>query len=421
MTEHKPNGTLQDAPLPIPLTDGEQKRAARVASRMYAELGRLVEELPVPIRRASPMSRRLNVVRNTCQRVVATLGDTEPSLETLTKLPGIKGLELLIEAMHRYGLTRSNLEAAATAIKEFSALIDDLAGSHTRLIARLAAGSADLDNDGLGGLQSRIDLVTAATRITGRHTRFNPTAYAFRADEKNPEVLHRAMMQAMIGTTVVPGGMPCMLESGLTTESMHATREGFRELNHEPAIGSNISALLQSFTSRPMPTITTQPVGDRITRIIDPTSLSGPVTFDVASANRSVHHMHDPETGKPTLNEVWTLVNAPTKHMVLDIFLHRDLRERFKTSADALFWRPGLDHPAQTRWMYTVPVQPTITDLGPGLGKVACEDYARMPELAEAFFDLLGWDPDEFHGVRLDVEYPVWRAGYCLRFDEQTR
>lgn len=366
------------------------------------------------------MSRRLNVVRNTCQRVVATLAEPEPSLETLCKLPGIKGLELLIEAMHGYGLPQAHLETASTAIKEFSALIDDLAGSHTKLIARLAAGSTDTDNDGLGGLQSRIDLVAAATRITGRHTRYNPNVYAFRADEQNPEILHRALAQAMIGTTVVPGGMPCMLESGLTTESMHAAKQGFQELNREPAVGSSISALMQDFTSRPLPTITTQPVGDRISRIIDPTSLPGPVVFDVASANRSVHHMHDPETGKPILNEVWTLVNAPTKRLVLDIFLHRDLHAKFAASADALVWRPTLDHPAETRWMYTVPVQPSITDLGTGLSRVANEDYGRQPELAEAFFDLLGWDPSEFHGIRLDVEYPVWRAGYCVRFEERS-
>ncbi|MFT5423934.1 MAG: hypothetical protein ACI89L_001726 [Phycisphaerales bacterium] len=419
MPLQQPNNSLQEAPLPIPLSDSEQKRAVRVASRMHAELGRLVGELPEPIRRASPMSRRLKVVRNTCQRVVATLSDTEPSLETLTKLPGIKGLELLIEAMYRYGLTRSHLESTTTAVREFGALIGDLAGSHTKLIARLAAGSADTDNDGIGGLQSRIELVAAATRITGRHTRFNPTLYAFRADENDPKILHRAMVQAMIGTTVVPGGMPAMLESGLTTESMHATKEGFQELNHEPAIGSSVSALLQDFTSRPLPTVTTQPVGDRISRIIDPTSLSGPVTFDVASANRTVHHTHDPKTGKPTLSEVWTLINAPTKRMVLDIFLHRDLHDRLTTSADALVWRPDLDHPAQSRWMYTVPVQPTITDLGRGLGRVACEHYDRMPELAESFFDLLGWDANDFYGLRLDVEYPVWRAGYCVRFEER--
>jgi hypothetical protein len=44
----------------------------------------------------------------------------------------------------------------------------------------------------------------------------------------------------------------------------------------------------------------------------------------------------------------------------------------------------------------------------PGLASDAASDGA--PEAA-------GADPDDFVGVRCEVEFPIWRAGYCVTFD----
>jgi len=31
--------------------------------------------------------------------------------------------------------------------------------------------------------------------------------------------------------------------------------------------------------------------------------------------------------------------------------------------------------------------------------------------------DRLGWAASEFVGYRCEVEFPIWRAGYCMLFD----
>ncbi|MEZ6318902.1 MAG: hypothetical protein R3B49_09145 [Phycisphaerales bacterium] len=400
------------------LSAEERARGERVAARIYGDLARLVAALPEPAQGASGMARHLDIVRNTCQRVVAALQDAEPTLDTLVKLPGVKGLDQFLEALAEHGADKGDLSLAETAVRQFEALIDELAGSHAKLAARIQAVGGSDPESSLASERARAALYEAAVGVTGRSTETQISLYAFRAGADDPGTLHRALAHAMIGATVTPGGMPATLASGNTLAWIDdADARSSRLLDESAARGRTPQALLKPFTSHPLPTVTSRGTPGNLVQVIDPAQLDGPTTFDVATADRSTHPFTDPNTGKPALDEVWCLVNAPTRHLIFDVYLHADIERRFRPAADAVLWNPGLSVPGGDRWIASLPAQPRVELLGQGLSRAATRAYPRHAELTRFFFDQLGWGAGEFVGFRVEVRYPIWRVGYCLRLE----
>jgi len=150
--------------------------------------------------------------------------------------------------------------------------------------------------------------------------------------------------------------------------------------------------------------------------VIDPETLDSEIEIDIALGERSLHPMVD-EHGEPTLNEVWTLVNAPTRQLLFDVYLEERLERQYRPSVDAQMWYPNLSSPGDDRWITRFPSQPRLQLLGRGLSQAASPANARHAELTAFFFDRLGLDPDRFVGFRCEVAYPIWRAGYRMAFE----
>ena len=399
-----------------PLTPDEQRRAERVAARLHSDLGRIVALFPAHAAGGSAMARYLDIVRNTCQRVITALADSDPSVQTLAKLPGVKGLEQFLEAARARGIDGATIDVAESAVREFEAFIEESGRSHSGLIARIeapmtAGAAAPEDSE-----QARAELVAAAARVTGRFVNATVSTYIFAPDRDDPSRLHRVLATALIGNTVTPSAMPVVLTSGQTREWVDQRDASTTFLDESPVRGSTPQAILEPFTTRPLPTVTTRGEPGNLVHVIDPRGLDDHTMFDVVTALRSVHPIRDPESGAPTLNEVWTLVNAPTRRLVQDVFLHADLERDYRPSVDALMWYPNLSVPGGDKWVARFPSQPRLEMLGPGLERIGTPAYPRRAELARYLFDRVGWDAEAFVGYRCEVAYPIWRAGYCMTF-----
>jgi hypothetical protein len=75
------------------------------------------------------------------------------------------------------------------------------------------------------------------------------------------------------------------------------------------------------------------------------------------------------------------------------------------------------------RWFDRIAHRPAVEYLSPGLEGVDTNWYPRMRELSRTLFEAggeSGWDPAEFVGFRIAVEYPVWNAEYLLSLDFST-
>lgn len=401
-----------------PLSPEEWAEAERVAARLHGELRRLIAGLPEHARHASGMSRHLDVLRATCQRVVQAVQDVPASPLLLAKLPGVEGLRQFLEGFTRVGADEIDTEAVQSAIEGFERLITATGGSQTKLIDRLNAGTAARSGEHAapGAPMDREALFHAAAAVTGRRCDTSLSIYAFRISPENPVNLERALAKGLIGSVVTPGGLPMVLGSGDTLKGDEEVRR-LRLLKGEGVQGRTPEAILKPFSTDPLPMVTSRGKRGTLFQVIDPNSGLSGEAFDVVTAVRGTHPVIDPQTNLPSLDAVWSLVNCPTAKLVLDVYLHADMERSYRPSLEALLWQPDLNIPEEQRWIMRVPSQPRLQLLGRGAANSATECYLRHTELTQYFFDHIGWDPEEFVGFRCEVIYPVWRAGYCMAFE----
>ncbi|GAB4385545.1 MAG: hypothetical protein Kow0022_11820 [Phycisphaerales bacterium] len=404
-------------PIAHPLTADESAQAQRVAARLHADLTRLVAQLPAAAQTGSGMSKHLDVVRNTTQRVVQALRDDAPGLQTLAKLPGTRGLEQLLDAMQKAGLDPGDIELAQVAVRQFEQLIKQLAGSHTKLISRINARGGTEITSPLASVEARKTLAEAAAGVTGRSAHASLSLHIFRRSNSNPDVLQRAIASGLLQATILPGGMPVVIRVGDDVEWDDASKRGLKLLDDSNPHGRTPEALLRDFTTHPLPTVSSRGTADSLVQVIDPAQLDGPQTLDVITAARSDHPFCDPRTGRMAIDEIWSLVNFPCRRLLFDVYLHREIERMVRPRIEAELWNPNLSSPAGQRWCTRLPTQPRLELLGEGIDRAHTSTYARHPELTRTLFDRVGWDPREFVGFRCEVEYPVWRAGYCMVFD----
>lgn len=425
---------------PRPLNAAEWAEAQRVWDRLRTELGQLVLALPEHARHASGMSRQLDVLRVTCQRVVSALASDPGSPNALAKLPGPEGLRQFVGAFKATDATKAQIESALAAVSALERLITISGGSQTKLNERLGASQQSSNAVTAGGSQSqarsetgvqfgalaspaqRQALHEAAAAVTGRACETALSIYAFRPHPESPLTLERALCKGILGAVVAPGGLPLILGSGdtLKTET-EALKQGMGPQKH----GRTAEMILSDFTTNPLPTVTSRLGEGSLYQVIDPAAFTGaqggsgievkPV--DVVTALRACHLMYEPATGMPTLDSVWSLINCPSAKLIFDVYLHAEMERLYRPSIDALLWSPDLSAPVKDRWTTRLPSQPRLQLLGRGLTHAASELYPRHAELSAVYFEQIGWNPDDFVGFRCEVRYPVWRAGYCMGFE----
>ncbi len=402
-----------------PLLADEWAEAQRVAERLHADFGHLIVTLPEHARHASGLSRHLGVLRVTCQRLVQALADPISPL-MLSRLPGIDGLRQVLDGMKRAGCDDADIETAQSAVEAFAQLIQSLAGSQTRLTERLnisTSGSATANGQAPGDEASREQVYRAASTLTGRSCELTMSLYAFRVAPDDPATLERALTKGLIGSVVTPGGLPMILSSGDTVRSDEEIRR-LRALNQEGELrGRTPEAILKPFTSDPLPMVTSRSRKGKLYQVIDPAKVGPERPVDVVTALKARHPLMDAQTGRSTLDAVWSIVNCPSAKLIFDVYLHQDMERWFRPSIDALLWVPDLNIDEDDKWIMRVPSGPKMQLLGRGLGGAASPLWSRHAELSAYFFDYLGWNSEEFVGFRCEVQYPVWRAGYCMAME----
>lgn len=404
-----------------PLTSEQAARADHLARRLHGVLAALVETLPDHARGASGMSRHLSVVRNTCQRVVSALADP-PAIETLTTLPGVRGIEQFLEGFEKIDGDAATIASAATAVRQFDDFLTEIGGSQSKLAERIERSSVIERDDpthapNRAAAKAREALCAAAAQVVGRQCDVKVSLYIFR-DHPTDSRLERVLAQGEIGQLVGAEPMPFAFRAGDTRhKEKHAEGKIFASLDKTPAHGSTPNAILNEFCSDPLPLVTSRDSEGHVVQMVDASALPDGHPTDVIIANRSVHPGRMPDTGKSSFDEVWTLMFYPARHLIFDVYLHRDMERRFRPTIDSQLWSPNLDtHPAD-RWVTRFPHGPRLQLIGRSFNDARSDAYPRHVDLTRHLFDRVGWDHSEYVGFRCEVEFPIWRGGYCIRFE----
>lgn len=408
-----------------PLTSEELAWADRVSRRLYSEIAALISNLPPDVRNASGLARHLGIDRTTCQRAVFVVSRPYPGPELLTRLPGIKALQSLVAAARS---ARPPADEALTgsldaAIEQFRELIASLGGSQSRLARRLdqavgrgAAAPAPSREPG-DRQRARMRLFEVAAELTGRYSQCWVAVYVYRPVPGDPKMLELTVAHGLVGHVARPDAVPLTFHNFTTRmEEGDTPPPGrFVSLSNEPVKGRTPESVLPEFTSDPPPVVSSKQPNEYLVQSIDESAATIGRPVDLMLAMRT--KLPNPALEQPPLEEAWALINFPARHMLFDIYLHRDLARSCIPSLDLHLWRPDFAQNKGDRWQTRFADSPTLQLLGPGIRSTPTPEYPRLGELTRHLFGRAELNAGEFVGFRCDVAYPLWRTGYCVSFD----
>lgn len=220
------------------------------------------------------------------------------------------------------------------------------------------------------------------------------------------------MVRGVIGHEFRPSAIPLVLWSTMDPDTPDAPRAALPL----SATVEAPNAVLREFCSRPLPRVTTHVADQRVGYVVDlPPDATGPT--DIVLADNPRGPDPHPKQRTPAIMELWALVTLPARAMVFDVYLHRDLVQTGTPSLEMHLWNLDAGQQGPTRWTTRLLGGPRLIALGPPRSAPVSAAYSRQGELTLSAFARHGWNPDEFVGYRCEVQYPLWRGGYCIVFD----
>lgn len=411
----------------------DQSRADRVARRLHAEITAFLLTLPRDARNASGLARHLGIDRTTCQRAVFAVARPYAGIELLGRLPGVRALQQLADAAisAQPPIDEATVAGLTAAIDQFRELIQAMGGSQSSLVRRLDGGAGD----SVGTVEvlsahrptdavhrsARVKLFEAAAELTGRSSACWVAVYVYRpipGERGNAAgALELVRAHGLVGHVARADAVPLTLHNFTTKSEDGSTPPpgSFTSLGPEASKGRTLDSILPEFTSDPPPVVRSRQPHEFLVQSIDERTATIGHPVDLMLATRT--SMPHPATQAPPIEEAWALVNFPCRHLLFDVYLHRDLARSCIPSLDLHLWRPDFAQQIGDRWQTRFADSPTLQLLGPGIRSGSTPAYPRMGELSRFLFQRVGLEADEFVGFRCEVEYPVWRAGYCISFD----
>ncbi len=122
-------------------------------------------------------------------------------------------------------------------------------------------------------------------------------------------------------------------------------------------------------------------------------------------------------TPEDQIGEVGMVIAMPCESIVIDLLYHRDLD--FVSQATSILFSEVIPHGQRTPGVEdskVLPIHPRLVALAGSPPAVATPLVPRYSEMVQRVFDRTGWNPSEFAGVRVEMEYPPLHSQLMIRF-----
>ena len=413
-----------EVPAPAPMLSAEEHaEAERVARRLHEELRVAIELLPESQRGASVMARTLGIDRATCQRIVGVASRAQIGPDSLVQLPGIQGLRQFLRAMGSRRGAKAHAEqlaAAGAAVDRFEELIEHLGGSQRRLRLRLGfAGESAGARSLVGGADdpvAREALFRAAAAVTGRWSETTLETRIVRPVPGHPLRTEGVRLRGLLGHMARHDAVPLEMGENAPLRAAAPPGPAFATLDARPASGHTPGSLLHEFCTTPLPRVISRSSGNRVVHVIDTAESPDGRADDIVMAHRAAQPDRHPATLRPPIGEMMFLITFPTRRLIFDVYLHRDIARRCIPSVEVHLTQDAKG-PGMARWSTQFPGGPRLEVLSGGPAGAGHPASPRQADMIGHALSQLGWNPADFVGYRCEAMHPIWRAGYCMLFD----
>lgn len=395
--------------------------AELVGRRLAEELRAIFEAAGWPARSARSVARLLGVDVNLCQRATVTARCADAPIEALRRCPGVTGLNQLRAAFTRKKFDRQLIDAFSAATTQFKDLIQEAGGSLEQLRETLAeAGAAPAPPNPVDLVRERRQAYGAMAACTGNRMDTHAVAVFMRPGKNN--LLEGFSINAYIGWQSSSGGMPLLLSLfGDATESTPEPERG--ERNALPIR----SQVLESYSTQPPPVLTPHRAAGGVTmQILDParqpdamgTGAMRPA--DVCILNPLIG-VSDPRSLDDRLHTNFVRCRYPTRELILDVFLAKELADSCKAAASVVWAGKWLTDGHSAPWHDRLPghtplsVSESIPSTNPS------EHFASYATMLRDMVDQVGWRDEQLVTYRAVIRYPLWGAAHILTLDFSDR
>jgi hypothetical protein len=432
----RPGGRAGGRTPPEPLAPGEVDSLRQVLRRLSGELRAALQHVPEHREGASALSRSLNVDRATAHRALSLAAKRTPESAAVLDAPGPDAMRLLLRALAR----RDQIDLASldSAVTQYRRVVQELGGgSKSRLARRLAVTAPGESEDRSGrsgrGAARRSDngsvrarrenelreqLFGIVSELLGKQTQTRVDLMICRVSPENPRLMDYAQVRGLIGHRAWPHAQPVSVELlGTVTPGPASDDSGVLTLDGKTVTDPLASTTLADFSTQPLPVVVSRGLGHRVRNVIDPNYTAKGNSVDVVVGYQRLRAGQHPAYDDVPALEVGAMIREPTRALVLDVWLHRDMIAGAVPSLETYVWSPTLRATLADHWLDRLPSSPLLQVLGRGGGRAATPAYARHAELTAEAFAKLGWNHDEFVGYRAEVEYPMWGGAYFAVFD----
>lgn len=408
---------LRRAQLPrIPLTDREGDTVARMAQRLDAELTATLTKLGPGARSPRALSRMLAADFKLCQRLLRALkeGGGQPAM-MLVNLPGPEGLRAVVNRMVQVvGGQQTNLPVQH-AVDQFEQICFEIGGSHAGLGRRLtlpgALGQASTAASQEQSLASRRGIIKHAAEFLGHFVDIQIVLVMIRPIPDDPMHTELVTVTGLIGFESALQAVPLMSHQSLSKDEVEEVAHAVRIRPLGESFGAP-SGLIREFTSPNVPISSFEGSDGQCRHVVDVTP--GRAT-DIVLASHS-----SPDINQRLARGYWTQtvgIRRPTKRLVLDVYLHEQLRSASPPSVATVLWHPGVSNDPKRIASERLPTHPRLELLGTPPARSASAPWRSLPSLTERMFELVNWPMDQFSGYRCDEIAPVWGGLYMMSID----
>lgn len=391
---------------------GFEEHLTTAFQRVRRSIGSVLDAAALDAAEPQEMARRLGVNRNLTWKVSKVLGGND-LYQSLQHLPGAEGIEILLKAARKAGVTEGLLEGVREAQRDFDKVVEVHTGDRATL---------DLILDSMGGAgsgerleHSRKLAFRGNSGVWGLQARVRCTTSFIAPNRENPDLLDLGLVGGLVDVRRLRANIrwPLFRPSFYNddgTPVVNAPGERALDPAYEDSPGPK---LLGAFCSPNMPEVQASKtrrgwvyelVGGPIGNTGSFTCFFGTLARGVASRWR---------TERDTYAELGSQATMPTETMQFDLIAHRDLDFLMNPKLHYIGHLHG-NEPGDIE-THTIPVHERPAELSGVPPVVGTSLIPRYDEMVAYTMERAGWDIREFRAIRLTIKYPPMHSSAVLR------
>lgn len=385
-------------------------RVSVLGERLASSLGAVLEAIPDKPAGPQRLANALGLDKVFASRLLKALRNREP-LTVVHQLPGPDPLRRFLIATKKIGVPAATISPASDAVNAFEGLIRDEAGDRSALGAILSAWLPEVRSELV--LRARQAAYRAMGQIMGSQAQFaHSTVLLHPADDNKLDVVW------MIGMTGLERLRPGAVVHFDTQRQV--PEEGKRKPTD--LMGNEISGPSlgpESFCAGTPAPIEIHKAGEVVHYVLGDTGFGPRSAVDVLFCE--VNHAEMPSTvpaGSGRRSWFYADVRTPVKRLSFDIFVHRDVYPNSDPNLIVYSRTTGgvsdVNDPSHD--IDRMETDDSILALNYGLDRTPLAELPRYRELLERAHSSLGWNPADFRGYRVRVEYPVFGSQVTFAF-----